>query len=90
MADFIEVAALVPTLRNRIGACASAVQAQTVISAMTDADAEAVLREADSIVQIGEQLKLLSTGILAARSSRDAGHAGAAQQRGHRNAVSLV
>lgn len=90
MVDFTEVAALVPTLRSRIGACASAVHAQTVIAAMTDADAEAVLREADSIVQIGEQLKLLSTGVLAARSSRDAGHVGAAQKRGHRNAVSLI
>ncbi|SJN46579.1 putative HNH endonuclease domain protein [Microbacterium esteraromaticum] len=90
MATFTDVAALIPTLRARVGSCASLAQAQTAVSAMTDAEAVAILREADEVAQHAEQLRLIALGVVSARSGRDAGHSGAAQKHGHRNAVSLV
>lgn len=90
MADFTQVAALVPTLCNQVGACASVAYAQTAVGAMADAEIIAVLGEADEILQQAEQLRLMAAGAIAIRSRREAGHSGAAQKRGHRNAVSLV
>ena len=90
MATFTEVAALVPTLRDRGDACASLAQAQNAVTAMTDAEVVAVLREANEALQHVEQLRLLAVGVIATRSHREAGHSGAAQKAGHRNAASLV
>lgn len=90
MATFTEVAALVPTLRERGDACASLTQAQNAVTAMTDAEVVAVLREANEALQHAEQLRLIAVGVIATRSHRDAGHSGAAQKEGHRNAASLV
>ncbi|MEV8220170.1 HNH endonuclease signature motif containing protein [Microbacterium sp. NPDC077391] len=90
MATFTEVAALVPTLRERGDACASLTQAQHAVTAMTDAEVVAVLREANEALQHAEQLRLIAVGVIATRSHRDAGHSGAAQKEGHRNAASLV
>lgn len=90
MATFTEVAALVPTLRDRGEACASLTQAQHAVTAMTDAEVFAVLREANEALQHVEQLRLLAVGVIATRSHRDAGHSGAAQKEGHRSAASLV
>lgn len=90
MATFTEVAALVPTLRDRGDACASLTQAQQAVTAMTDAEVVAVLREANEALQHAEQLRLIAVGVIATRSHRDAGHSGAAQKEGHRSAASLV
>ncbi|WP_336644337.1 HNH endonuclease signature motif containing protein [Microbacterium sp. USHLN186] len=90
MAVLTDVAALVPTLHKRVGTCASVEQAQTAVSAMTDAEIIAVLREANEILQCAEQLRLIAAGVIARRSQREAGHSGAAQKQGHRNATSLV
>ncbi|MGW9628344.1 DUF222 domain-containing protein [Microbacterium sp. NPDC055521] len=90
MATFTEVAALVPTLRDRGDACASLTQAQHAVTAMTDAEVVAVLREANEALQHAEQLRLIAVGVIATRSRRDAGHSGAAQKEGHRTAASLV
>lgn len=90
MATFIEVAALVPTLHDRAGASASLVHAQTAVTAMTDAEVVAVVREANEVLQHAEQLRLIAVGVIATRSRREAGHSGAAQKEGHRNVASLV
>lgn len=90
MATFTEVAALVPTLRERSDACASLAQAQNAVTAMTDAEVVAVLRETSEALQHVEQLRLIAVGVIATRSHREAGHSGAAQKEGHRNAASLV
>lgn len=90
MATFTEVAALVPTVGSRLGEGATVAQAQTAVQTMTDADAVAVLREAAEVAAHAEQLRVIAAGVIAARSRREAGHAGLSQTRGHRTPVSLV
>ncbi|PKI89761.1 HNH endonuclease [Actinomycetales bacterium SN12] len=90
MATFTEVAELIPTLRDRGDACASLTQALQAVTAMTDAEVVAVLRESNEALQHAEQLRLIAVGVIAIRSRRDAGHSGAAQKEGHSSAASLV
>ncbi len=82
------IAALIPTLAGRISAGASDVQA--AIEGLDDAGAVAVLREAGEVGRLVEQVQVICAGVIARRSTRDAGHAGLAQARGHRSAASLV
>ena len=82
------IAALIPTLAGRISAGASDVQ--TAIENLDDAGAVAVLREAGEVGRLVEQVQVICAGVIARRSTRDAGHSGLAQARGHRSATSLV
>lgn len=43
-----------------------------------------------ALVKAGERLQTIAAGVAASRSTRDAGHSGLAQSRGHRNAVSFL
>lgn len=89
MTDFADVVRLIPALRGR----ADAVRAEDVpgmLTACDDAAAVAVLAEATAIVQHAEQLRTVAAGVIAARSSRAAGHSGLAQRHGHRSAAALV
>ncbi|MDR2321212.1 MAG: DUF222 domain-containing protein, partial [Microbacterium sp.] len=84
------IAALIPTLAGRISAGAGASDVQGVIEGLDDAGAVAVLREAGEVARLVEQVQVLCAGVIARRSTRDAGHSGLAQARGHRSAASLV
>ncbi len=50
----------------------------------------ALLRSADALARGAERVRIVAAGVVAARSTRDAGHRGLAQSRGHRSPVSLV
>jgi hypothetical protein len=84
------IAALIPTLAGRISAGAGASDVQAVVEGLDDAEAVAVLREAGEVGRLVEQVQVICAGVIARRSTRDAGHAGLAQARGHRSAASLV
>ncbi|MFJ4164062.1 DUF222 domain-containing protein [Microbacterium sp. NPDC089698] len=84
------IAALIPTLAGRIGAGAGASDVQGVIEGLDDAGAVAVLREAGEVGRLVEQVQVICAGVIARRSTRDAGHSGLAQARGYRSATSLV
>ena len=84
------IAALIPTLAGRISAGAGASDLQGVVEGLADAEAVAVLREAGEVGRLVEQVQVICAGVIARRSTRDAGHAGLAQARGHRSAASLV
>ncbi len=84
------IAALIPTLAGRIGAGTSASEVQAAIEGLGDDAAVAVLREAGEVGRLVEQVQVICAGVIARRSTRDAGHAGLAQARGHRSATSLV
>ncbi|MGN8026556.1 DUF222 domain-containing protein [Microbacterium sp. 22242] len=90
MATLETIATLIPTLAGRIGSGASASAVQTVIEGLADAEAVAVRREAGEIGRLVEQIEAISAGVIADRSTRDAGHAGLAQRLGHRSATSLI
>jgi len=49
-----------------------------------------VIESATTLVRAGESVRMAASGAVAARSTRDAGHGGLAQKRGHRSAVSLI
>ena len=84
------IAALIPTLAGRISAGAGASEVQAVVERLDDAGAVAVLREAGEVVRLVEQVQVICAGVIARRSTREVGHAGLAQSRGHRSATSLV
>lgn len=90
MATFTEVAALIPTVGARLGEGVRAEQAQAAMVGMTDAEVVAVLEESAAVVRHAEQLRIIAARVIATRSTRDAGHSGLSQSRGHRNPVSLV
>ncbi|WP_045270152.1 hypothetical protein, partial [Microbacterium azadirachtae] len=69
---------------------AGASDVQGVVEGLADAEAVAVLREAGEVGRLVEQVQVICAGVIARRSTRDAGHAGLAQARGHRSAASLV
>ncbi|MFJ4166592.1 DUF222 domain-containing protein [Microbacterium sp. NPDC089698] len=84
------IAALIPTLAGRIGAGAGASDVQVVIEGLGDDAAVAALEEISENVRLLDQLRLIVTGVIAGRSTREAGHGGLAQSRGFPSAVSLV
>jgi hypothetical protein len=45
---------------------------------------------ATALVRGGESARIAASGVVASRSTRDAGHGGLAQKRGHRSPVSLI
>ena len=49
-----------------------------------------LIEGATALVRGGESVRIAATGVVAARSARDAGHGGLAQKRGHRSAVSFI
>ncbi|GAB3275404.1 HNH endonuclease signature motif containing protein [Microbacterium lacusdiani] len=71
-------------------AAAAAPGDASVVLGMSDEDVVALVEAATELVQIGERSRLMGVGVVAARSSRDAGQGGLAQERGHRNAVAFV
>ena len=90
MVTFTDILGLVPTLRERLGEGSSAASLRMVIAGMTDAEVLAILDETTELVNTAEQVRLIASGVAATRSTRDAGHTGIAQTRGHRNIVSLI
>ncbi len=84
------IAALIPTLAGRIGAGAGASDVQAVVERLADDAAVAALEEISENVRLLDQLRLIVTGVIAGRSTREAGHGGLAQSRGYPSAVSLV
>ncbi|WP_292718616.1 DUF222 domain-containing protein, partial [Microbacterium sp. 13-71-7] len=84
------IAALIPTLAGRISAGAGASDVQAVVEGLGDDAAVAALEEISENVRLLDQLRLIVTGVIAGRSTREAGHGGLAQSRGFPSAVSLV
>lgn len=60
------------------------------ISQLDDADAVAVAEASAAIMRSAELAQIAAVAIITSRSTREAGHSGLAQSRGHRTTVSLV
>lgn len=90
MASFDAIAALIPTLVGRVGAGACGEDAQAAIVGLDDAELVAAFGETAELGILVEQLQAILAGVIHARSSWKAGHAGLAQKLGHRDAASLV
>ncbi|WP_223171053.1 hypothetical protein [Microbacterium sp. NIBRBAC000506063] len=55
---------------------------RATLGAMSDAEVFAVLTEVTETALAVERLRLLASGVVAARSTKETGHAGLAQARG--------
>jgi hypothetical protein len=69
------------------------VEAPAVPPAVTTLDDEKlmdVMKDATAAIRLLEVVRVAATGVIAARSGRDAGRDGLAQQRGHRTPASLI
>jgi hypothetical protein len=90
MADFTDVAALIPTLRGQLDDHGDADLAQASMMLMTDADVVRVLEETAEVARQVEQIQVAAAGVIALRSRREQGHAGLSASRGHRSAAALI
>lgn len=60
------------------------------VASLSDADAVTVAEAAAALMRCAELAQVAAVGVIAARSTREAGHSGLAQSRGYRTALSLV
>jgi hypothetical protein len=90
MAFFTEVEAHVFALRALLGEDAAAADLSEALGVLGDDDLIAAMRAAAALVRCAERVGVVGAGIVASRSRREAGHAGLAQARGHRNPADLV
>lgn len=90
MADFIDVAALIPTLVGCGTDVDDADCARASMMLMSDADVVKVLEETAALARQVEKIQVAAAGVIAMRSKRDRGHSGLSASRGHRSAASLI
>lgn len=90
MAIFSEIASLIPTLGERLDGGACLEQAVALMTGMTDAEVVAILRESVEVSRTTDQIRVAAAGLIAERSTRETGHSGLAQSRGHGSPEKLV
>ena len=90
MAFFIEIEAAFDALRTVLGDDISAVDVPSAARRLSDDALVSLIEHATVLVRAGESVRIAATGAVAARSTREAGHGGLAQKRGHRSAISLI
>lgn len=90
MAYFAEIDGHVASLRTVLAAVDDAERLPSIIHGLGDADAMRVIADSAAVIQAMQRAQVVAAGVIAARSTRTAGHAGLAQSRGHRNPASLL
>ncbi|MDQ4213163.1 HNH endonuclease signature motif containing protein [Microbacterium sp. ASV81] len=87
---FTEVEAQLRVLRELLGDAIDPAELVTRMENLSDDESLRAISAATALIRCGEQIRVVGAALVAARSSRESGHAGLAQSRGHRNAVALV
>ena len=90
MAIAAELKEQVSTLTELLGADVCADELPAVMSEFGDQLILDLLQRADALMRGAERVRIVASGVGAARSARAAGHDGLAQKLGHRNSTSLV
>ena len=90
MTFFAELQTSLDSLRATLGDDIEAADLPGAVEQLRDENLERLIRDATVLVRYGECVRIAGSGVVAVRSTSDAGHGGMAQVRGHRNAVSLV
>lgn len=90
MAFFSDLAEHLEVLREVLGTGVEAEQLPPTLDQLSDEGVIAALEAATGLVRAGEMVRIAASGAAAARSTREAGHSGLAQKRGHRNPASLI
>lgn len=90
MAFFSDLAQHVAVLSELCGHDITSDRLPDAVARLSGDDAVNVVAEASALVRAAEKLRIAASGVLAAASTREHGHSGVAQTRGHRSPVSLV
>lgn len=90
MAFFSSLAEHIEVLRSALGEDVASDALPGIVSDLDDAAVVAVISAASGIIRAAENVRIAASGVAASRSTRDAGHSGLAQARGHRTPVSLL
>lgn len=90
MEFFTDITARVAAIRDLTGEVLDAGSLPSAVDRLDDAGALELLALASAVGQMTERLRTAAAGVVARRSSRETGHSGLAQSKGHRSAVSLV
>ncbi len=90
MAFFSDLAQHIDTLRDALGMEVAADSLPLALSALDDEGVVAVIAAASQIIRAAETARIAASGVAATRSTREAGHGGLAQKRGHRSPVAMV
>lgn len=89
MSFFSDLQAQLDALRALVGDV-EAVAVPGAVSRLGDDEVVAVISTVSALARACESLRIAASGVVAARSTREAGHSGLAQKRGHRSPASLV
>ena len=90
MAFFSDIDAAVDALRALLGDEVEAGDLPAIAMELGNEAAVAAIAHATTIKKALDSVTTVASGVIAMRSTRDAGHGGLAQTRGHRTPVSLV
>lgn len=87
---FTELDARSSAVRSLLGGHVTAAQLPRVIDGLEDAAVYELLAEATAAAQMLQQITLVASGVISARSTRERGHSGLSQSRGHRTPAALI
>ncbi|MDE0545408.1 HNH endonuclease signature motif containing protein [Microbacterium sp. C7(2022)] len=90
MAIFSDIDALALQMRELLGDEIEGPQVPAALAGRSGDDLIDLVNAATALVRICDSICVAATGAIAVQSTREYGHSGVAQKRGHRNAVSLV
>lgn len=90
MAFFSDMQAALDALRAAVGDDVEATDIPSMVQRFADDDVVTLIETASVLVRGGECVRIAASGAVASRSSRESGHSGLAQKRGHRSPVSLI
>lgn len=90
MAFFSDLQAALDALRAVCGEDVDAVEIPSVVQRLADDGVVGVIQHATVLMRGAESVRIAASGAVALRSTRDDGHNGLAQKRGHRSTVTLI
>jgi len=90
MAFFTGISTALGAVREALGDDVEPMDVPAAVGRLGDDALLRLIEHATTVVRAAEAVRIAATGAVAARSTRDAGHGGLAQKRGHRSAVSLI
>ncbi|KRA23924.1 hypothetical protein ASD65_05430 [Microbacterium sp. Root61] len=90
MAIFSEILEHLEVLRDALGADTASGVLPSQVAALDDDAVVVVITAASGIIRAAEKVRITASGIAAVRSTRESGHGGLAQTRGHHSPVALI
>ncbi|MBF4563201.1 HNH endonuclease [Microbacterium sp. VKM Ac-2870] len=89
MSTFTDLRAAIDTLQTLVGDV-DAAEIPASVASLSDAAVVSLIACASALVRGGESLRIAGAGVVASRSTREHGHGGLAQTRGHRSPLSFI